>query len=400
MIIKNCSIIDCTGREPYISDVEVKDGIITKIESNLDVDDFVIDGEGKYLIPGLINLHVHINRRNVSRTKDSFRQGAPAIENSSDFHRILYAARNAWYELSQGVTTLRDLCSVGRTASALKDAITQKIIRGPRLYVCGMGIAATGGHETHRYKGAVEVDGCDDTLKAVRYEIKLGADFIKVMASGGIGGMPEHEHPAWSELSVDEIKSACDAAHSHNKKVTVHAMGALPVMNSLVAGVDGIEHGASLSDEALDIMKSRGVYYVPTASGIGAVAEKERKNGNTNLADIICEEVVFPQLESIKKAYEKGILIGAGTDTAGDMCEELLLLEKAGLSRYEALQCATFNASKIVENNMIGTIQCGKIADLVLLDNNPLDDLHNIRKVNTVVFEGEVVNEQWMCNLQ
>jgi imidazolonepropionase-like amidohydrolase len=124
-------------------------------------------------------------------------------------------------------------------------------------------------------------------------------------------------------------------------------------MNSLVAGVDGIEHGAKLNDEALDIMKERGVYYVPTASGIGAVAEKERKNGNTNLADIICEEVVFPQLESIKKAHKKGILIGAGTDTLGDLCDE-----------------------------------------------SPLEDLHNIRKVNTVIFEGEIVNEKWMCNLQ
>lgn len=400
MIIKNCNIIDCTGRMPYISDVEVQDGIITKIQAGLKGDETTIDAHGKYLIPGLINLHVHINRRNVSRTQNSFRQGAPTIENSSDFHRILYAARNAWYELSQGVTTLRDLCSVGRTASALKDAISQQIIRGPRLYVCGMGIAATGGHETHRYKGAVEVDGKEEVTKAVRNEIKHGADFIKVMASGGIGGMPEHEHPAWSELSLDEIRAACEAAHSHNKKVTVHAMGALPVMNSLLAGVDGIEHGASLTDEALDIMKKKGIYYVPTASGIAAVAEKERKNKNTTLANIICEEVVFPQLESIKKAHDIGILIGAGTDTLGDMCDELLLLEKAGLSTYEALQCATLNASKIVDNNMIGTIECGKIADLVLLDSNPLEDLHNIKKVNTVFFEGITVNENWMCNLQ
>lgn len=400
MIIKNCNIIDCTGRMPYISDVEVQDGIITKIQAGLKGDETTIDAHDKYLIPGLINLHVHINRRNVSRTQNSFRQGAPVIENGSDFHRILYAARNAWYELSCGVTTLRDLCSVGRTASALKDAISQQIIHGPRLYVCGMGIAATGGHETHRYKGAVEVDGCDEVLKAVRHEINLGADFIKVMASGGIGGMPEHEHPAWSELSAPEIKAACDAAHSHNKKVTVHAMGALPVMNSLVAGVDGIEHGAVLSDEALDIMKSRGIYYVPTASGIGAVAEKERKNGNTYLADIICHEVVYPQLESIKKAHEKGILIGAGTDTLGDLCDELLILQKVGLSTYQALQTATYNASKIVENDMIGTIECGKTADLVLLDANPLDDLLNIRKVHMVVFEGEIADEKWMCNLQ
>lgn len=399
MVIKNCTIIDCTGRLPYVSDVQAENGIITKIGQNL-MGEEIIDGQGKYLIPGLINLHVHINRRNVSRTQSSFRSGAPAIENSSDFHRILYAARNAWYELSQGVTTMRDLCSVGRTASALKDAIEQEIIRGPRLYVCGMGIAATGGHETHRYKGAVEADGNQEVLKAVRNEIKHGADFIKVMASGGIGGMPEHEHPAWSELSVDEIRAACEAAHSHNKKVTVHAMGSLPVMNSLIAGVDGIEHGASLSDEALDIMAEKGVYYVPTASGIAAVAQKERKNGNTSLADIICNEVVFPQLESIKKAHKKGILIGAGTDTLGDLCDELLILEKAGLSSYEALQAATSNGAKIVENDMIGTIECNKIADMVLLNANPLEDLHNIKKVNTVFFGGRIVSEKWMCNLQ
>ena len=121
---------------------------------------------------------------------------------------------------------------------------------------------------------------------------------------------------------------------------------------------------------------------------------------NTQLADIICEEVVFPQLESIKKAHEKGILIGAGTDTLGSMCDELLILEKAGLSTYEALQTATINAAKIVENEMIGTVECGKIADLVLLDANPLDDLNNLRNVNTVIFDGEIVNESWMCNLQ
>lgn len=400
MIIKNTLIIDCTGKLPYVSDVKIKDGIIAEIQSGLNEDDTIIDGTGKYLIPGLINLHVHINRRNVSRSQNSFRQGAPAIENSSDFHRILFAARNAWYELSRGVTTLRDLCSVARTAGALKDAILKEIIHGPRMYVCGMGIASTGGHETHRYKGAVEVDGCDEITKAVRNEINLGADFIKVMASGGLGGMPEHEHPSWSEFNVAEIKSACDAAHSHHKKVTVHAMGELPVINSLLAGVDGIEHGASLSDEALDIMKTKSIYYVPTASGIGALVQKERKNGNFELADIICEEVVFPQLESIKKAHRKGILIGAGTDTLGDMCDELLLFEKAGLSTYDALKTATLNASKIVENDRIGTIECGKCADLVLLDANPLDDLNNLRKVNKVIFDGETVNEQWMCNLQ
>lgn len=399
MILKNCTIIDCVGNEPFISDIEIENGLITKIENDIQGEK-IIDCAGKFLIPGLINLHVHINRRNVSRTQSSFRQGAPAIENGSDYHRILFAARNAWYELSRGVTTIRDLCSVGRTATALKEAFENKIIKGPRIYVCGMGIATIGGHETHRYKGAVEIGEIEKLPQAVENEIHLGADFIKAMASGGIGGMPEHEHPAKPELTEEELRIICETAHKHGKTVTVHAMGAMPVMNSLKAGVDGIEHGAHLSEEALEIMKERGVYYVPTASGIGAVAEKEKRNRNENLANIIFEEVVYPQLESIKKAHKNGILIGAGTDTLGDMISELLVLTKAGLSNLEALQSATLNAAKILGNQNIGTVEKGKIADLVLLNKNPLDNLNNLKELDTVFFGGEEVNEKWMCNLQ
>ena len=384
---------------PYAADLQVENGVITRIGENL-WDETVVDGTGKFVIPGLVNLHVHINRRNVSRGGSSFRQGAPAIENGSDFHRILFAARNAWYELSRGVTTLRDLCSVGRTASALKAAVEQEIIRGPRLVVCGLGIAATGGHETHRYPGAVEADGPDEVRKAVRTEIRHGADFIKVMASGGLGGMPEHEHPNWSEFTVEEMRAACEAAHSHNRTVTVHAMGELPVMNALEAGVDGIEHGAVLSDRTLDRMLERNVYYVPTASGITAVATRERRNGSSRLAEEMERIVVRPQRESIRKAHEKGILIGAGSDTLGSIPEELRILQACGLSAYEAMQTATRNAALFLKNDSIGTIEVGKAADLVLLDGNPLEDLRNVERVDRVFLGGEEVSEAWMCNLQ
>ena len=400
MVIKQANIIDCTGREPYNADIRIENGIISEIGDNLS-DELYIDGTGKYLIPGLVNLHVHINRRNLSRGTSVFRQGAPAIENSTDFHRILYAARNAWYELSRGITTLRDLCSVGRTASALKGAIAGGIIRGPRLVVCGLGIASTGGHETHRYSGAVEVDGVDAVMGAVRNEIKQGADFIKVMASGGLGGMPEHEHPGWSEFTLDEMRAACIAAHSHNKGVTVHAMGELPIMTSLHGGVDGIEHGAVLTDEALDMMVERGVYYVPTASGITAVADKEARAGSPELAAMMRELVVNPQRDSIRKAHERGILIGAGSDTLGSVPAELMLFEQCGMTRYEAIQTATINAAKILKNDdRFGTVEQGKIADLVLLYANPLANLRNIEDVDKVFLGGEEVSEKWMCNLQ
>lgn len=400
MIIQNCNIIDCTGQRPYLADVEIEGGRIRRIGIDL-TGSPSMDAQGGYLIPGLVNLHVHINRRHLSRGTGVFRQGAPAVENSSDAHRMLYATRNAWYALTQGITTLRDLCSVGRTATELKSAIAAGIIRGPRLFVCGMGIAATGGHETHRYKGAVEVDGPDAVRKATRNELRLGADFIKVMASGGLGGMPEHEHPGWSELSIEEIRAACQAAHSHNRGVTVHAMGKQPVLDSLEAGVDGIEHGAVLTEKALQIMAQRGVYYVPTASGITAVAEKERKSGSPELADMMTQLVVAPQRESIRKAHEAGILIGAGSDTLGSIPQELKILESCGLSPYEALQTATVNAARILGNQAdFGTVEPGKIADLVLLESNPLEDLGNITRVKAVFLGGQPVTQEWLSNLQ
>jgi len=399
MILKHCTVIDCTGRLPYQADVRMENGRITGIGQGLAGSD-VYDARGGYLLPGFVNLHVHINRRNVAREGSAFRLGAPAVENSCDEHRMLYAVKNAWYELSQGVTTLRDLCSVGRTATRLKSAIEMGLIRGPRLYVCGMGIAATGGHETHRYKGAVEADGPDEVRKAVRNEIRMGADFIKAMASGGLGGMPEHEHPGWAELTIEELRAACDAAHCYNRGVTVHAMGELPVMNALLAGVDGIEHGAMLNDRALEIMKERGVYYVPTASGIEKVAARERQNGSRAMADLMEELVVFPQRESIRRAHQAGLLIGAGSDTLGSIPEELRIMERCGLTAMEALQTATINAARILKNeDRFGTVEVGKAADLVLLEANPLEDLRRVAQVRCVFLGGERVDEKWMCSL-
>jgi imidazolonepropionase-like amidohydrolase len=404
VLIKNCNVVDCVGNVRRGAWVLIEGNRIARVgEEPEPTGDGVdsIDAGGGYLLPGLMNLHVHINRRHLSRGAGAFRQGAPGVENSDDGTRMLYAARNAWYELSRGVTTIRDLCSVGRTASVLKNAIVSGLIRGPRMVVCGLGIAATGGHETHRYKGAVEVDGPSEVMKAVRYEVKQGADFIKLMVSGGLGGMPEHEHPSWTEFSLDEIKAAVYAAHSHNRGVTVHAMGEGPVMNALLGGVDGIEHGAVLSDEALDLMKDRGVYYVPTMSGITAVADKEARSGGPELAATMRELVVNPQRESVARAHECGILIGAGSDTLGSVVDELLLMKECGMTAYDALKTATVNAARILDrDDEFGTVEEGKIADLVIVGGDPLADLNNLRDVRKVILGGEVVTETWMCNLQ
>lgn len=355
--------------------------------------DFKLDAGGKYLLPGLINLHVHVQRRHLARGQTAFRHGAPYVENSPDPKRMLWALQNAWYELTTGVTTIRDAASKNRLASQLREAINEGIVRGPRIIACGFGIACTGGHETHRYQGAIEADGPDEICKAVRGEIKAGADFIKLMASGGIGGMPEHEHPNWDELSLEEMTVAVTEAHKRGKSVTVHAMGEKPVLQALYAGVDGIEHGTTLSDQAIELMVQRGVYYVPTMSGIAAVAHKEETLGNRKLADLIYQEVILPQQASVKKAYERGILIGCGTDTLGDMVDEMKMLHDCGVSKMDCVKAATANAAKIVGlDHMIGTVECGKKADLVLIDGNPLSDLNNMRNVRAVLLNGEMVS--------
>lgn len=220
------------------------------------------------------------------------------------------------------------------------------------------------------------------------------------MASGGLGGSLSTSTQD-GRIYGGEIRAACTAAHSHNRGVTVHAMGELPVLHSLLGGVDGIEHGAVLTDQALDLMEERGVYYVPTASGITAVADKEEKNGNRELAAMMRELVVEPQRESIRKAHKRGLLIGAGSDTLGSVPKELSLFESCGFTRYEALQSATLQAARILGNDrLFGTIECGKIADLVLLRSNPLENIANLESVERVFLGGEEVNEKWMCNLQ
>ena len=361
--------------------------------------DLVINAAGKYLLPGLINLHVHINRRHLSRQSGVFRQNAPVIENLPDGQRMLFAMKNAWFELMQGITTLRDLSSVGRTSNLLRDAINTGIIKGPRLICCGLGIASTGGHETHRYTGAVQVDGPFEVAKAVRLEIREGADFIKLMVSGGLGGMPEHEHPEWTEFTIEEISAGVQAAHSHKKKVTVHAMGNEPVLNALRGGVDGIEHGAVLSNETLDIMADRNVYYIPTMSGITAVADKEAVSGDAKLAALIQELVVLPQRESVRNAYHHGILIGTGSDTLGNVHEELKLMIQCGMSVSDAIKTATSNAGKILGlGDCLGCIKEGYIADLLLVSDNPLENIENLKKAELILFNGQSVSHEWLCN--
>jgi imidazolonepropionase-like amidohydrolase len=244
----------------------------------------------------------------------------------------------------------------------------------------------------------VEADGPDEVRKAVRAEIKAGADFIKFMASGGIGGMPEHEDPRWIEFSVEELKAGVEEARNRNKRTAAHAMGIGPVMNCLKAGIDCIEHGVGLNRQAVELMVSQGVYYIPTASGITDVSRREAEHGNPTLARLIEDVVVKPLYESIALAHQAGVPIGAGTDTLGDMVEELKLLHRCGLTPMECIRAATSVAATILGREAdIGTVQTGKTADLLLVQGNPLEDLGVMQNVRDVFKAGMYVDEAFLC---
>lgn len=353
----------------------------------------LIDGKGKFLLPGLFNLHSHPQRRHVSLLESSgpFRLGAAAVENLPDTQRMAYAIRNVWTEmLTEGVTTIRATGSKNFLNIELRDAFNNGILNGPRIIACGPILATTGGHATVGIDGAMEVDGPDEVRRATRMILKRDADWIKLCVSGGLAGIHKGEHPSMVQFTYEEVAAAVDEAHRKKRKVMVHCMASAAAEMAIAAGVDCIEHGNLLSDSVLATMKEKHISFVPTMSGIRKVYQREFDAGNTRVADLL-REVVFPHQDVVHKAIEAGILIGTGTDTLGSVVQEIKMFVECGMTKGQAILAATANAAKIVGlENEVGSIESGKAADLVLLCGNPLENLDELKHIDKVFLHGKV----------
>lgn len=362
--------------------------------------DRVIDVGGQAVLPGLVNLHVHIQRRHLHRPNVGalFRQGARDIEGQNDPARFLWALKNAWQELREGTTTFRDTGSGGSLANTVRWAFASGSIGGPRLVSSGEAIAMTGGHGTH-YKnlGALEADGPDGVRTAVRRQLALGADWIKLMASSGLAGMPDNEDPRACEYTVEEMAAGVAAAHSMRAKVCAHAFFPEAIRNAVNAGVDSIEHGQIVDEQTAQLMARTGTSYVPTGSGQAELARRERASGSPEVATIMEQHVVAPHLESIATAHAHGVQIGVGTDTLGQMVREIQLLHAAGLSTMECLLAATSVGAEVLGmENEIGSIRPGLAADILVVDGNPVDNLEDLSKVSRVFMGGHEVEDEWI----
>lgn len=345
----------------------------------------IINGAGRTLLPGLINAHVHLANDGAP---DLFAQ----VRDDSIPLATLRAARNAHLTLESGVTTVRDCGASSEVAIELGRAIADGLIVGPRVQAAGRVITMTGGHG--HFMGR-EADGPVAVRSAVRAEVKSGADFIKVMATGGV--LTPGVDPAHPGLHLDELAAAVDEAHSSGRRVTAHAIGAVGISNALRAGVDSIEHGYHIDDEGLELAVHLGITLVPTLSAIPAILSQPDGTVPGWVTDKAQRELQRSR-DGFLSALRSGLRVAAGTDAGtpfnhhNHLVGELQLMVELGLSPLEAIKAATSGSATNMDlSHKIGTIAAGMVADLLLVEGEPYKNITDLRNVVTVVKDGAIV---------
>ncbi|MEM3486535.1 MAG: amidohydrolase family protein [Candidatus Methanomethyliaceae archaeon] len=407
ILIRGCNVFDSLSGEVFRGVTILVEGErISRIETGkigCTSYDEVIEGEGCTVIPGLFNLHTHPQRRHLRfmGAASPFRIGGAAVEKLPNTQRLLWAIWNCWFELAkEGVTTLRAAGSKDFLNIELRDVFQSGPFFGPRVLATGPILAITGGHGTRGIDGAMEVDGEDEVRKVVRKILKEGADWIKLAVSGGLAGIHKGDHPSIVEFTFREVRAAVEEAHKRGRKVMVHGMAAESVKMAIKAGVDCVEHGNLLDDEAITMMKEHGVSFVPTMSGIHQVYEREKAAGNKEIAERLWE-VIAPQYKVVAKCIQNGILIGTGTDTLGSVHDEIRMLVDCGMSPSKALCAATYTSAQILGlEEEVGQIAEGKVADLVILDGDPTFDLGALGRIKGVICRGNKITWERLANCQ
>jgi imidazolonepropionase-like amidohydrolase len=359
--------------------------------------DIVIDLKSKTVMPGLIDMHVHIeNEYNPARYMDQF----TANEADVAFKSVNYAETT----LMAGFTTVRDLGGTGVNI-ALRNAINNNTIVGPRIFTAGKAIATTGGHAdpTNGRKKLLMgdpgpeqgvINSPDEARKAVRQRYKNGADNIKITATGGVLSVAKNgQNP---QFTIEEVKAICETAKDYGMIIAAHAHGDEGMQRAVIGGVTTIEHGTKMSTKTMDLMKEYGTYFVPTITAGKAVAENAKIEGF--YPEIIVPKAleIGPKIQStFAKAYKRGVPIAFGTDAGvfphGQNAKEFGYMVEVGMPAMEALQSATITNAKVLGlSDQLGQIKPNYIADIIAIDVNPLEDISTMERVQFVMKEGKI----------
>ncbi|MCS0653413.1 amidohydrolase family protein [Cytobacillus firmus] len=387
-ILKGGSIIDGLNDE-VVEDsyIKVENGRITEVKEGEpgEIEGFeVIDCTGKYILPGLIDCHVHLVW-NGSADPQS------VIKNEENDRIALEAYKHALDTLKLGVTTVRDLGAPDRTVLHVRNVIDSGLLSGPTIIAAGAPICMTGGHV---YYLGYESDGPDEVRKNTRRVLKEGADLVKVMATGGI--YTKGEEPGSVQLTIEELSAAKEEALKKNKKVSAHADGIEGIMNCLEVGIDTIEHGIYADRQALEIMKNQGTFLVPT------MAVMRQLISSPDIPAYALEkakQVVGPHFSMLQEAVQIGVKIATGTDCGSPLTppryyyDELAIMHEAGMSEMEVIKASTSVAAECLGiEDQRGSISPGKFADLLIADSNPLNDLNSLRGDKLVMKNGVLVS--------
>jgi len=394
-------LIDCTGKDVKVEQTIIIDGKNISairsgyLEAPAGVE--VIDLKSQYVMPGFMDMHVHIEHEsNPKRYENGFR------ENEADV--ALKATQYCERTLMAGFTTVRDLGGTGVNVS-LQKAIAREFVRGPRIYTAEKALATTGGHAdpTNGLKRELKgdpgpkegvVNGVEDAKKAVRQRYKNGADCIKITATGGV--LSVAKDGSGPQFSVEEIEAIVETANDYGMVTAAHAHGKEGMKRAVIAGINSIEHGTLMDEEVMDLMVKHGTYLVPTILAGNFVAEKAKIKGF--YPDVVVPKAlaIGPKIQAtFAKAYKHGVKIAFGTDSGvsyhGDNAREFELMVEVGMPPIEAIRSATVNASTLLRiNDMVGTVEKGKWADLVAVNNNPLEDIAELQEVQFVMKNGKV----------
>jgi imidazolonepropionase-like amidohydrolase len=359
----------------------------------------VIDLGDATLLPGFIDAHVHITGEAGPNWYLDFYNGIMRQPTEQAHYAAMYARRT----LDAGFTTVRNVGADDYVDVGLRNAINAGIIPGPRILTAVHAIGATGGHGDGTpippSKGVPQlgpIDGvCNgpaECRSAVRYQIKYGADLIKFMPSGGVLSLGDPVDAP--ELSQDEMNAIVEEAHHWGRKVAAHCHGDLAAKMAIQAGVDSIEHGSFIKPDTLALMKEKGVYLVPTLMAGQTVGEKAGSFPPSIAAKArAAHDAMFAMFRNAVKA---GVKIALGTDSAvsphGQNAHEFGLMVDNGLTPAAALRAGTSAGSTLLGMDAsLGTITAGKLADLVAVPGNPLDDIHQTEHVFFVMKDGQVV---------
>jgi imidazolonepropionase-like amidohydrolase len=359
--------------------------------------DEVIDLSNKTVLPGLIDLHVHLESET---SKDQALQRFTLNEADVAFRSSLFASKT----LMAGFTTVRDLGGSGVNI-ALRNAINQGLVVGPRIITAGKSIASTGGHAdpTNGYRkdlmgdpGPKEgvINSPEEARQAVRQRYKDGADLIKITATGGVLSIAKDG--SGPQFTDAELKAIIETARDYGMQVAAHAHGSEGMKRAVLAGVTTIEHGTKMTEEVMDLMKQRGTFYVPTITAGKFVAEQAKVPDYYHPSVVPKALEIGPQIqETFRKAYKRGVKIAFGTDAGvfphGENAKEFQYMVEAGMPAMEAILSATVvNAGILGLRDKIGTLEPGKLADIIATDENPLENISALEEVSFVMKEGVV----------